>query len=113
MSAFGGILAFNRALDRATAEAVGKQFAEVIIAPRVEAEAQKAFAGKANLRVLEVPLAHDAQAHDYKRVGGGLLVQSTDAQVLNETDLKVLTQQEAHASSRCRTCCSPGAWRSS
>ena len=82
VSAFGGILAFNRALDRATAEAIGKQFAEVIIAPRVEAEAQKALAGKANLRVLEVPLAHDAQAHDYKRVGGGLLVQSSDAQVL-------------------------------
>jgi phosphoribosylaminoimidazolecarboxamide formyltransferase / IMP cyclohydrolase len=94
VSAFGGILAFNRALDRATAEAVGKQFAEVVIAPRVEAEAQKAFAGKANLRVLEVPLAHDAQAHDYKRVGGGLLVQSTDAQVLNEPELKVPTRKK-------------------
>jgi len=61
VSAFGGILAFNRALDRATAEAVGKQFAEVIIAPRMEADAQKAFAAKANLRLLEVPLAHDSQ----------------------------------------------------
>jgi phosphoribosylaminoimidazolecarboxamide formyltransferase/IMP cyclohydrolase len=94
VSAFGGILAFNRALDRATAEAVGKQFAEVIIAPRVEADAQTVFAGKTNLRVLEVPLAHDAQAHDYKRVGGGLLVQSTDAQVLNESDLKIPTKKE-------------------
>ena len=72
VSAFGGILAFNRALDRATAEAVGKQFAEVIIAPRVEADAQKVFASKANLRVLEVPLAHETQAHEYKRIGGGL-----------------------------------------
>jgi phosphoribosylaminoimidazolecarboxamide formyltransferase/IMP cyclohydrolase len=94
VSAFGGILAFNRALDRATAEAVGKQFAEVIIAPRVEADAQKVFATKANLRVLEVPLAHDTQAHEYKRIGGGLLVQSTDAQVLKESDLKVPTRKK-------------------
>jgi phosphoribosylaminoimidazolecarboxamide formyltransferase / IMP cyclohydrolase len=94
VSAFGGILAFNRALDRATAEAIGKQFAEVIIAPRVEADGQKAFAAKANLRLLEVPLAHDAQAHEYKRVGGGLLVQSTDAQVLNESDLKIPTRKK-------------------
>jgi phosphoribosylaminoimidazolecarboxamide formyltransferase / IMP cyclohydrolase len=93
-SAFGGILAFNRALDRATAEAIGKQFAEVIIAPRVEADAQKAFAAKTNLRLLEVPLAHDAQAHDFKRVGGGLLVQSTDAQLLNEKDLKIVTRKQ-------------------
>jgi phosphoribosylaminoimidazolecarboxamide formyltransferase/IMP cyclohydrolase len=93
-SAFGGILAFNRALDRATAEAIGQQFAEVIIAPRVEAEAQKEFSGKTNLRVLEVPLAHDAQPHDYKRVGGGLLVQTTDSQLLNEKDLKTVTRKQ-------------------
>jgi phosphoribosylaminoimidazolecarboxamide formyltransferase/IMP cyclohydrolase len=94
VSAFGGILAFNRALDRATAEAIGKQFAEVIIAPRVEADAQKAFAAKANLRLLEVPLAHDAQAHEYKRVGGGLLVQSSDSRILNDADLKVPTRKK-------------------
>src|SRR6185503_10398417 len=92
VSAFGGILAFNRALDRATAQAVGKQFAEVIIAPRIEADAQKELAAKENLRVLEVPLTHEAQAHDYKRVGGGLLVQSTDAAVLHEKDLKAVTR---------------------
>jgi phosphoribosylaminoimidazolecarboxamide formyltransferase/IMP cyclohydrolase len=94
VSAFGGILAFNRALDRATAEAVGKQFAEVIIAPRVEPEAQKEFSGKANLRVLEVPLAHEAQPHDYKRVGGGLLVQSSDSALLNEKELKSVTRKK-------------------
>jgi phosphoribosylaminoimidazolecarboxamide formyltransferase/IMP cyclohydrolase len=92
VSAFGGILAFNRALDGATAQAVGKQFAEVIIAPRVEADAQKALAAKENLRVLEVPLAHEVQAHDYKRVGGGLLVQSSDANLLNEKDLRAVTK---------------------
>jgi len=94
VSAFGGILAFNRALDRGTAEAVGKQFAEVIIAPRIEPDAQKALAAKENVRVLEVPLSHDAQAHDYKRVGGGLLVQGSDSQLLGEKDLRVVTRKK-------------------
>jgi len=92
VSAFGGILAFNRAIDRTTAEAVGKQFAEVVIAPRVEADAQKSFSTKENLRVLEVPLSHESQSHDYKRVGGGLLVQSSDSRPLSETDLRVVTK---------------------
>jgi phosphoribosylaminoimidazolecarboxamide formyltransferase/IMP cyclohydrolase len=93
VSAFGGILAFNRALDRAAAEEAGKQFAEVIIAPRVEPEARAQLAAKQNLRVLEVPLAHDAQALELKRVGGGLLVQSTDAKTLQRADLKVATRK--------------------
>jgi phosphoribosylaminoimidazolecarboxamide formyltransferase / IMP cyclohydrolase len=94
VSAFGGILAFNRALDRATAQAVGQQFAEVIIAPRIEADAQKELAAKENLRILEVPLSHEVQAHDYKRVGGGLLVQSTDADIVPERNLKVVTKKK-------------------
>ena len=93
-SAFGGILAFNRALDRATAEAASQQFAEVIVAPRVEPEAQEVFAKKANVRVLEVPLSHDVQAHDYKRVGGGLLVQTTDAKTVKRDELKVVTKKQ-------------------
>ena len=93
VSAFGGILAFNRALDAVTAGAIGKQFAEVIIAPRVEPEAQKLLSQKANVRVLEVPLVHGAQAHDYKRVGGGLLVQTSDSKVLHKRDFKVVTQR--------------------
>jgi phosphoribosylaminoimidazolecarboxamide formyltransferase / IMP cyclohydrolase len=93
VSAFGGILAFNRALDRATAEAVGKQFAEVIIAPRVEPEAREFLSGRQNLRVLEVPLARGGQAHDYKRVGGGLLVQGSDAHEIERAALKVVTRK--------------------
>ena len=93
VSAFGGILAFNRALDRATAEAVGGQFAEVIIAPRVEADARAVLAAKQNLRVLEVPLAHEHQAHELKRVGGGVLVQSPDARPVGPEDLKVATKK--------------------
>ncbi len=92
-SAFGGIIAFNRAIDRATAEEVGKQFAEVIIAPRVEPEAKHAFAAKANLRVLEVPLAHASMNYDFKRIGGGLLVQSPDAKNVEPAELKVVTKK--------------------
>jgi phosphoribosylaminoimidazolecarboxamide formyltransferase/IMP cyclohydrolase len=92
VSAFGGILAFNRALDAATAEALGAQFAEVVIAPRIEPEAQKLLARKANVRVLEVPLAHASQAHDFKRVGGGVLVQTSDAGTLEKEDADVVTR---------------------
>jgi len=91
-SAFGGILAFNRALDGGTAAACLKQFAEVIVAPRFEPDALAALAKKDNLRLIEVPLSHEAQKHDSKRVGGGLLVQSTDAS--KDQTLKVVTKQQ-------------------
>jgi phosphoribosylaminoimidazolecarboxamide formyltransferase / IMP cyclohydrolase len=93
-SAFGGILAFNRALDGAAAAQVGKQFAEVILAPRVDAAARAALAQKSNLRVLEVPLAHAPNALDFKRVGGGLLAQSADAHELQERELKRVTRKK-------------------
>jgi phosphoribosylaminoimidazolecarboxamide formyltransferase/IMP cyclohydrolase len=93
VSAFGGILAFNRALDAATTQALGRQFAEVVIAPRVEPEAQRLLGEKSNLRVLEVPLGHGAQAYDYKRVGGGLLAQTSDSRVLDRREFKVVTKK--------------------
>ncbi|HTM61046.1 MAG TPA: bifunctional phosphoribosylaminoimidazolecarboxamide formyltransferase/IMP cyclohydrolase, partial [Burkholderiales bacterium] len=62
--------------------------------PRVEPEALKMLEAKANLRVLEVPLARDVQPHDYKRIGGGLLVQSSDAKVIERKDLKVATRRQ-------------------
>ncbi len=93
VSAFGGILAFNRPLDRPTAQAIAQQFAEVIIAPRVEAAAAEFLATKANLRVLEVALARETQAYDFKRVGGGLLVQSTDVKPITKDHLQVVTKR--------------------
>ena len=93
VSAFGGILAFNRALDRATAEAFAKQFAEVVIAPRVEPEARTACAAKPNVRVLEVPIAHGVNRYDFKRVGGGMLVQSADARLLERSEARVVTKK--------------------
>ena len=92
-SAFGGIIAFNRPLDGATADVVAKQFVEVVIAPEVKAEAMAVFAGKANVRVLAVPLSREVQRYDFKRVGGGLLVQTPDARNVSAAELKVVTKR--------------------
>jgi len=91
-SAFGGIIAFNRPLDRETAEAVSKQFVEVVIATQVTEEAKAVLAAKANVRLLEVPLAKDIAAWDFKRVGGGLLVQSPDSHEISASDLRIVTK---------------------
>lgn len=93
-SAFGGIIAFNREVDEATAQAVAKQFAEVLIAPSFSEKAQAVFATKQNLRLLEIPLGKGANAHDFKRVGGGLLVQSRDARNVRQDELRVVTQRQ-------------------
>jgi phosphoribosylaminoimidazolecarboxamide formyltransferase/IMP cyclohydrolase len=93
-SAFGGIIAFNTAIDKATAEAVSGQFAEVIIAPEITADARAVFAAKQNLRVLVVPLGTaPSTVFDFKRVGGGLLVQTADTARINQSDVKVVTRR--------------------
>jgi phosphoribosylaminoimidazolecarboxamide formyltransferase / IMP cyclohydrolase len=92
-SAFGGIIAFNTAIDKAAAEAVSAQFAEVILAPEITAEARAVFAAKQNLRVLIVALGSSTGALDFKRVGGGLLVQSADEARITTSDIKVVTKR--------------------
>ena len=92
-SAFGGIIAFNCAIDQATAEAVSGQFAEVIIAPEITTEARAVFAAKQNLRVLVVPLGRTSGVFDFKRVGGGLLVQTADEARIAQSDIKVVTKR--------------------
>ncbi len=111
-SAFGGIIAFNRALDSETAQAIiDKQFVEVVVAPSVDAAAVKITAGKKNVRVLETgewdgrgaagsaivagkgPLVR----FDYKKVSGGLLVQNTDRGKITAADLKVVTDKQPTA----------------
>ena len=77
-SAFGGIIALNVPCDGAMAEAISKQFVEVLIAPSFTAEAKTIFASKQNVRLLEIPLGLGFNVFDMKRVGGGLLVQSPD-----------------------------------
>jgi phosphoribosylaminoimidazolecarboxamide formyltransferase/IMP cyclohydrolase len=91
-SAFGGIIAFNRELDAAASEAVAQQFVEVVIAPAVADAAAAMLAPKANIRVLAVPLAHEANRHDMKRVGGGLLVQTPDSANVSASQLKIVTR---------------------
>ncbi len=91
-SAFGGIIAFNQTLDKETAEAVVRQFVEVLVAPAISTEARAVFAGKQNVRLLEVPWADAMNALDFKRVGGGVLVQSADARNVAAADLRVVTK---------------------
>lgn len=93
-SAFGGIIAFNRVLDGAVAEAVSKQFVEVIIAPQLTSEAEQVLARKANLRVLTVPFQTGSNTFDFKRVGGGLLVQTPDTLNVTAPQLKVVTKAQ-------------------
>ncbi|ANF57863.1 bifunctional phosphoribosylaminoimidazolecarboxamide formyltransferase/IMP cyclohydrolase [Halotalea alkalilenta] len=95
-SAFGGIIAFNRELDGDTAKAIiERQFVEVIIAPRISQAARDAVAPKANVRLLECGEwgAERLPAWDYKRVTGGLLVQSRDTGMIDAEELKVVTQR--------------------
>ena len=99
-SAFGGIIAFNRELDQAAAEAITGQFVEVVIAPAVSAAAAAILETKANIRVLEVPLASGANALDMKRIGGGLLVQTPDTVNVAPEALKVVTKRAPDAAER-------------
>ena len=95
-SAFGGIIAFNRALDAATARAiVDQQFVEVIIAPAASDEALAVTGAKANVRVLVTGELHGASgpAHEVRSVVGGLLVQDRDVGTLAAGDLKVVSRR--------------------
>ncbi|OGI56000.1 MAG: bifunctional phosphoribosylaminoimidazolecarboxamide formyltransferase/IMP cyclohydrolase [Candidatus Muproteobacteria bacterium RBG_19FT_COMBO_61_10] len=95
-SAFGGIIAFNRALDAVTAKAIiERQFVEVIIAPAVNPDALPILATKQNVRVLACGTwgATRPADLDYKRVSGGLLVQERDNGEVREQDLKIVTRR--------------------
>ncbi len=102
-SAFGGIIAFNRPVDAAAAQAVSKQFVEVLMAPAYTPEALAIFKAKANVRVLEIsldgvkrdgktPWERGLNSHDVKRVGSGLLIQTADNYELQRSELKVVTK---------------------
>jgi phosphoribosylaminoimidazolecarboxamide formyltransferase/IMP cyclohydrolase len=93
-SAFGGIIAFNRELDAATAaEILKRQFVEVVIAPAIAADALPHFAKKPNVRVLACGPLRPAGGLEYKRIAGGLLVQDTDTDALTAADLKVVSKR--------------------
>ncbi len=98
-SAFGGIIAFNRALDKETAEAIiERQFVEVIIAPEISQEAREVLQAKESVRVLDVGEGKSLiQQMNLKRVGGGLLVQDQDVGIITAKDLKVVSERQPSA----------------
>ena len=95
LSAFGGIIALNRALDGATAEKIAALFAEVVIAPDADADARGTLAAKKNLRVLLTGAMPDPAAGGrvLKSIAGGYLVQSRDTGRIGAGDLKVATRR--------------------
>ena len=97
-SAFGGIIAFNREVTGECAELVSRQFAECIIAPSFSKEAVEIFAAKKNLRLLTVALGKAHNDFDFKRVGGGLLVQTPDNQICAEGALRCVTKRQPTSS---------------
>ncbi len=97
-SAFGGIIALNRPCDEACALAIAKQFVEVLIAPSFTESAKAIFSSKQNVRLLEIPLPNEGvnplNQFDFKRVGGGLLVQSSDSKNVLPQELQVVTKRQ-------------------
>jgi phosphoribosylaminoimidazolecarboxamide formyltransferase/IMP cyclohydrolase len=105
ISAFGGIIAFNRPIDGPAAEAVSRQFVEVLMAPGFSEDALRVLKAKANVRLLEIALPpggatdweRGRNAMDVKRVGSGMLIQTADNHVLQTAELKVVTQLQPDA----------------
>src|SRR5580693_5302055 len=91
VSAFGGVIGVNRPIDAETAEEMHKLFLEVIAAPGFDEAAKAKFATKKNLRLVEVKAA--PQKWVLKNVSGGILLQDNDSRLLQQIDLKVVTQR--------------------
>jgi len=91
-SAFGGIIAFNKELDSKTASLIINQFAEVIIAPNFTDEALSIFKTKPNIRLLRIPTEKVAGQLDFKKIGGGWLVQTADDHELDINQCEVVTK---------------------
>jgi len=91
VSAFGGVIGVNRPIDGEAAEEMHKLFLEVIAAPGFDEAAKARFATKRNLRLVEVKVA--SQQWILKNISGGILLQDNDSRLLQDTDLKVVTQR--------------------
>jgi phosphoribosylaminoimidazolecarboxamide formyltransferase/IMP cyclohydrolase len=96
ISAFGGIVAFNREVDGDTARAMAEVFTEVVVAPSFTDGALTSFAERKNLRVLQAPPPHDGRL-EVRLIDGGALVQDMDAIVETGSDMKVVTTVEPSA----------------
>ena len=94
LSAFGGVVAFNRPVDEAAARALVEIFTEVIIAPGYEESALEVLRAKKNLRVLRGVSSDPEPGLQYKQISGGMLVQTRDTHQLQPADLRVVTKRE-------------------
>ncbi len=93
VSAFGGVLAFNRPLDAAIAEEIARLFVECIVAPGYDPAARSILAAKKNVRVLALPAAAPSAALEMKRISGGVLLQDADEGLLAEYQLNVVSKR--------------------
>ena len=91
VSAFGGIVAFNCTVDAAAAQEVTKIFTEVVIAPEYDIAALELLRAKKNLRVIRMSSAGPSEALEFKQIGGGLLVQTTDDHKLDRQQLNIVS----------------------
>lgn len=91
VSAFGGVIGVNRAIDGAAAEEMAKLFLEVIAAPKFDDTAKAIFSAKKNLRLVEVTAAPEKWV--LKHVSGGILLQDADLRTLHESDVKVVSKR--------------------
>jgi phosphoribosylaminoimidazolecarboxamide formyltransferase/IMP cyclohydrolase len=93
LSAFGGIIAFNRTCTKSVAEAISKVFVEIVLSPNFEPEALEVFKKKKNLRVLEIgEFGKRSPKLEVRNVDGGLLVQDTDISILTKEHLNTITK---------------------
>ena len=94
VSAFGGIIGFNRTVTEAAARVIAETFFEAIIAPDYEPGALEALSGKKNLRIMKMGAeASDEARFDVRMISGGLLVQDRDRGTLDDADLRVVTER--------------------
>ncbi|MBT8048422.1 MAG: bifunctional phosphoribosylaminoimidazolecarboxamide formyltransferase/IMP cyclohydrolase [Xanthomonadales bacterium] len=94
-SAFGGIIAFNQPLDAQTASGIAeRQFLEVLIAPAFEPAALDVLAAKKNVRVLEIPVGAPTRQQEAKRIGSGLLIQTSDFKPLTRDMCRVVSKRQ-------------------
>ncbi|MFH0821093.1 MAG: bifunctional phosphoribosylaminoimidazolecarboxamide formyltransferase/IMP cyclohydrolase [Candidatus Peregrinibacteria bacterium] len=97
-SAFGGIIAMNRPCTGDLAEAINRNFFEIVLAPEFDAKALETFKAKPDLRVLETgKIGPDAAYKTYRKVSGGLLVQDLDTKRITKNDLKIVTNKQPSA----------------
>jgi phosphoribosylaminoimidazolecarboxamide formyltransferase/IMP cyclohydrolase len=94
ISAFGGIVAFNKLVDAEVAESVNEIFTEVVLAPKFTNKALEIFKRKKNLRVLRVEKSADKNLLEYKQISGGFLAQNRDELIITAKELRVVTEKQ-------------------